>query len=44
MGGGFSMLEGYSEDGSQEVHPSSGPPSSQQAHQMVSVIYILLQK
>ncbi|XP_071530934.1 uncharacterized protein [Panulirus ornatus] len=36
MGGGFSMLEGYSEDGSQEVHPSSsGPPGSQQAHQMV---------
>ncbi|XP_071530933.1 uncharacterized protein [Panulirus ornatus] len=38
MGGGFSMLEGYSEDGSQEVHPSSsGPPGSQQAHQMVGL-------
>ncbi|XP_042216111.1 zinc finger protein 513-like isoform X9 [Homarus americanus] len=36
LGGGFGMLEGYSEDGSQEVHPSSsGPPGSQQAHQMV---------
>ncbi|XP_069173780.1 broad-complex core protein isoforms 1/2/3/4/5 isoform X31 [Procambarus clarkii] len=35
IGGGFGMLEGYSEDG-QEVHPSSsGPPGSQQAHQMV---------
>ncbi|XP_071530932.1 uncharacterized protein [Panulirus ornatus] len=40
MGGGFSMLEGYSEDGSQEVHPSSsGPPGSQQAHQMVGLVY-----
>ncbi|XP_042216126.1 zinc finger and BTB domain-containing protein 7B-like isoform X23 [Homarus americanus] len=39
LGGGFGMLEGYSEDGSQEVHPSSsGPPGSQQAHQMVLVV------
>ncbi|XP_042216113.1 zinc finger and BTB domain-containing protein 7B-like isoform X10 [Homarus americanus] len=38
LGGGFGMLEGYSEDGSQEVHPSSsGPPGSQQAHQMVGM-------
>ena len=38
LGGGFSMLEGYSEDGNQEVHPaSSGPHSTQQSHQMVSV-------
>ncbi|XP_069173785.1 zinc finger and BTB domain-containing protein 7A isoform X41 [Procambarus clarkii] len=37
IGGGFGMLEGYSEDG-QEVHPSSsGPPGSQQAHQMVGL-------
>ncbi|XP_069944072.1 zinc finger and BTB domain-containing protein 7B isoform X17 [Cherax quadricarinatus] len=36
IGGGFGMLESYSEDGGQEVHPSSsGPPGSQQAHQMV---------
>nr|XP_045582697.1 zinc finger and BTB domain-containing protein 7A-like isoform X38 [Procambarus clarkii] len=36
IGGGFGMLEGYSEDG-QEVHPSSsGPPGSQQAHQMLN--------
>ncbi|XP_042216114.1 zinc finger and BTB domain-containing protein 7B-like isoform X11 [Homarus americanus] len=40
LGGGFGMLEGYSEDGSQEVHPSSsGPPGSQQAHQMVGLVY-----
>ncbi|XP_069944071.1 zinc finger and BTB domain-containing protein 7A isoform X16 [Cherax quadricarinatus] len=36
IGGGFGMLESYSEDGGQEVHPSSsGPPGSQQAHQMI---------
>ncbi|XP_069944065.1 zinc finger and BTB domain-containing protein 7A isoform X9 [Cherax quadricarinatus] len=38
IGGGFGMLESYSEDGGQEVHPSSsGPPGSQQAHQMVGL-------
>ncbi|XP_069944069.1 zinc finger and BTB domain-containing protein 7A isoform X14 [Cherax quadricarinatus] len=38
IGGGFGMLESYSEDGGQEVHPSSsGPPGSQQAHQMVGM-------
>lgn len=31
------MLEGYSEDGGQEVHQASGPHSTQQSHQMVSV-------
>lgn len=31
------MLEGYSEDGGQEVHQGSGPHSTQQSHQMVSV-------
>ncbi|KAK8375752.1 hypothetical protein O3P69_008480 [Scylla paramamosain] len=36
LGGGFSMLEGYSEDGNQEVHPAStGPHGTQQSHQMV---------
>ncbi|XP_069944068.1 zinc finger and BTB domain-containing protein 7A isoform X12 [Cherax quadricarinatus] len=40
IGGGFGMLESYSEDGGQEVHPSSsGPPGSQQAHQMVGLVY-----
>lgn len=31
------MLEGYSEEGGQEVHQGSGPHSTQQPHQMVSV-------
>lgn len=31
------MLEGYSEDASQEVHAGSGAHGSQQSHQMVSV-------
>ncbi|XP_050687257.1 zinc finger protein 263-like isoform X13 [Eriocheir sinensis] len=35
LGGGFSMLEGYSEDGGQEAHQTSGPHSTQQSHQMV---------
>ncbi|KAK8375762.1 hypothetical protein O3P69_008480 [Scylla paramamosain] len=36
LGGGFSMLEGYSEDGNQEVHPAStGPHGTQQSHQMM---------
>ncbi|KAK8375755.1 hypothetical protein O3P69_008480 [Scylla paramamosain] len=39
LGGGFSMLEGYSEDGNQEVHPAStGPHGTQQSHQMVGLI------
>ncbi|XP_050687266.1 broad-complex core protein isoforms 1/2/3/4/5-like isoform X22 [Eriocheir sinensis] len=37
LGGGFSMLEGYSEDGGQEAHQTSGPHSTQQSHQMVWV-------
>ncbi|KAK8375744.1 hypothetical protein O3P69_008480 [Scylla paramamosain] len=38
LGGGFSMLEGYSEDGNQEVHPAStGPHGTQQSHQMVGL-------
>lgn len=37
LGGGFSMLEGYSEDASQEVHAGTGAHGSQQSHQMVSV-------
>ncbi|KAK8375754.1 hypothetical protein O3P69_008480 [Scylla paramamosain] len=38
LGGGFSMLEGYSEDGNQEVHPAStGPHGTQQSHQMVEM-------
>ncbi|KAG0715087.1 Longitudinals lacking protein, isoform G [Chionoecetes opilio] len=37
LGGGFSMLEGYSEDGSQEVHPASTGPGTQQPHQMVGL-------
>ncbi|KAK8375749.1 hypothetical protein O3P69_008480 [Scylla paramamosain] len=40
LGGGFSMLEGYSEDGNQEVHPAStGPHGTQQSHQMVWLDY-----
>ncbi|KAK8375751.1 hypothetical protein O3P69_008480 [Scylla paramamosain] len=39
LGGGFSMLEGYSEDGNQEVHPAStGPHGTQQSHQMVLLL------
>ncbi|XP_050687256.1 broad-complex core protein isoforms 1/2/3/4/5-like isoform X12 [Eriocheir sinensis] len=38
LGGGFSMLEGYSEDGGQEAHQTSGPHSTQQSHQMVVLL------
>ncbi|KAK4323699.1 hypothetical protein Pmani_005630 [Petrolisthes manimaculis] len=37
LGGGFSMLEGYSEDTSQEVHGGTGAHGSQQSHQMVGL-------
>ncbi|XP_069999035.1 zinc finger and BTB domain-containing protein 7B isoform X9 [Penaeus vannamei] len=35
MGAGFSILEGYSEDGNQDVHASSSNLGNAQAHQMV---------
>merc|ERR1711915_748529 len=38
MGGaGFSILEGYSEDGNQDVHASSSNLGNAQAHQMVGL-------
>lgn len=35
MGAGFSILEGYSEDGNQDVHASSSNLGNAQAHQMM---------
>ncbi|XP_069999037.1 zinc finger and BTB domain-containing protein 7B isoform X10 [Penaeus vannamei] len=37
MGAGFSILEGYSEDGNQDVHASSSNLGNAQAHQMVGL-------
>lgn len=37
MGAGFSILEGYSEDGNQDVHASSSNLGNAQAHQMVEL-------
>ncbi|XP_069999059.1 zinc finger and BTB domain-containing protein 7A isoform X28 [Penaeus vannamei] len=37
MGAGFSILEGYSEDGNQDVHASSSNLGNAQAHQMVDL-------
>ncbi|XP_069999031.1 zinc finger and BTB domain-containing protein 7B isoform X5 [Penaeus vannamei] len=39
MGAGFSILEGYSEDGNQDVHASSSNLGNAQAHQMVRLNY-----
>lgn len=44
MGAGFSILEGYSEDGNQDVHASSSNLGNAQAHQMVSVVNLFVLK